>query len=150
MFFIGGGKRGLPWGTLRTHRDIASAKSEQSILDFCSRLHGTEYAPISQPLLQFLTVTRDRSKAFRHIEDYNFLYKLFADLITNQGIAFDRKWDWLNLPSNSNPNPLLPVATASLPLPPHHHRHIMNYDGINVNVSNLGMPLIHSVPTVKS
>ncbi|KAI8895234.1 kinase-like domain-containing protein [Globomyces pollinis-pini] len=99
MFFIAGGKKGLPWGALRTHKEIAAAKNDTIIHQFCSNLMGTEYEPLMETLSTFLYVTRDRTREFT-TEDYNALYQQFANVLAFCGHSFDNVFDWCELDSS--------------------------------------------------
>lgn len=120
MFFIGGGKKGLPWGMLRTHREIANAKSDSAISQFCDRLRGTEYAPIAVALNKYLALTRNRSRPFIAEQDYPVLLSYFEEVMKEQGFGNERDYDWLRLPTVPEPT-VLPVAplgnTAVAPKP---------------------------------
>eukprot|EP00842_Homolaphlyctis_polyrhiza_P000250 jgi/Hompol1/1225/HPOL_002671-RA len=93
MFFLCGGKRGLPWGGLRTHRDIAAAKSDQTLHAFCTGLLGTEYEPLAQPLYTYLFVTRDRMRSFE-MNDFDMLYRMFENILAHCGYVNDAYYDW--------------------------------------------------------
>nr|KAJ3417241.1 Casein kinase I isoform alpha-like [Polyrhizophydium stewartii] len=93
MFFVGGGKRGLPWGSMRTHRDIASAKNDDTIRSFCAALESTEFAPLAQPLLTYMFVTRDRIRKFVDA-DFEALFNMFHSVFTACGFVNDGMYDW--------------------------------------------------------
>ncbi|KAJ3118167.1 Casein kinase I isoform gamma-3 [Phlyctochytrium bullatum] len=97
MFFIGGGKKGLPWGHLRTHAEIARAKSDHSLNTFFSRLTTSSnpaHVILAEPLAALLTVARDRSRAFRQREDFERVLGMFEACLTRCGFANDREYDW--------------------------------------------------------
>lgn len=93
MFFIAGGKKGLPWGALRTHKDISAAKSDEAISQFCLDLIGTEYEPISNSLSNFLFTTRNRKRVFGWGDYYN-LYQDFENVLHSCRWTNDRCYDW--------------------------------------------------------
>ncbi|TPX44553.1 hypothetical protein SeLEV6574_g04434 [Synchytrium endobioticum] len=95
MFWIGKGKKGLPWGHLRSHRDIAAAKTDEAISSFCSNLVGTEYGPISSALEKYLFFTRDRNRNFEPNEDYDYLVGLLENVMVECGWKNDGRYDWL-------------------------------------------------------
>ena len=66
-----------------------------SIRDFCSRLKGTEYGPMAEPLYYYLYVTRDRTRSFLVEEDYRFLIGLFQKVMLDQGYTNDKMYDWV-------------------------------------------------------
>lgn len=94
MFFIAGGKKGLPWGGLRTHKDIAAAKNDNSIHEFCTSLNNTEYEPLAQTLATYLYVTRDRTRPFTTL-DYSNLYGEWENVLSYCGYANDKIYDWV-------------------------------------------------------
>jgi len=100
MFFIAGGKKGLPWGGLRTHKEIAAAKNDRAIHEFCSNLAGTEYEPIAQTLATFLYVTRDRSQPFTDM-DYGNLYGVWETALNCLGFENDKIYDWVEYEDSS-------------------------------------------------
>ncbi|EGF81001.1 hypothetical protein BATDEDRAFT_88070 [Batrachochytrium dendrobatidis JAM81] len=101
MFFIAGGKSKLPWGALRTHRDIANCKSDASIHAFCTGLLGTEYEPLAQPLATFLHVTRDRLRPFTMLE-FDNLHCMFKNMLAHYGLINDGCYDWCAAPLNAD------------------------------------------------
>ncbi|KAJ3319226.1 hypothetical protein HDV06_006605 [Boothiomyces sp. JEL0866] len=107
MYLIVGGKKGLPWGGLRTHKDIALAKNDNMINHFCASLIGTEYEPLIQPLASYLFVTRDRARPFTVIE-YDALYQQFLDILHFSGHTFDKVYDWCDVESSTR------VASSSV------------------------------------
>jgi hypothetical protein len=94
MFFLAGGKKGLPWGQLRTHADIAAAKNNQTIDDFCRQLYGTEYQPIAPALQNYLYVVRDKSRPFTW-ETFRVLYQEFENVLYSCGWSNDKCYDWV-------------------------------------------------------
>jgi hypothetical protein len=97
QFFIAGGKKGLPWGHLKTHKDIARAKNDISIRDFCYNLRGTEYEPITEALQMYLIITRNRSRPFDPVIDYQVLLGLFQTVMAQMGYTNDKIYDWVKL-----------------------------------------------------
>ena len=93
MFFLCGGKKGLPWGSLKTHREIAAAKNDQLITNFLNQYLSTEYGPLIPTLSQFLKVCRDRTRSFTWVDHHN-LYREFETLLHFCGWTFDRNYDW--------------------------------------------------------
>ena len=112
MFFLAGGKKGLPWGGLRTHKDIAAAKNDQTIHIFCSNLAGTEYEPLAQTLATYLFVTRDRTRPFTDM-DFNNLYSEWENVLHVCGWTNDRIYDWVE-PDNTNSSLTLLNSTEPL------------------------------------
>ena len=123
MFFVAGGKKGLPWGHLRTHEEISAAKNDDAIHDFCQNLKSkilhflsqshqiipflaTEYAPIADILKYYLFFIRNRQRQFAYDTDYFHLYNLFLAVLTGLGYENDRFYDWSFFPSP-------PVSTTS-------------------------------------
>ncbi|KAJ3269613.1 hypothetical protein HDV01_001174 [Terramyces sp. JEL0728] len=100
MYLIVGGKKGLPWGGLRTHKDIALAKNDNMINHFCASLIGTEYEPLIQPLASYLFVTRDRARPFTVIE-FDALYQQFYDTLHFSGYTYDKLFDWCDAESST-------------------------------------------------
>jgi hypothetical protein len=94
MFFLAGGKNGLPWGQLRSHAEIAAAKSDVSIGAFCQNLHGTEYEPISHALQNYLYLVRDKSRPFSW-DAFRVLYQEFEMVLYNCGWKNDHCYDWV-------------------------------------------------------
>ena len=92
---LAGGKKGLPWGALRTHKDIARAKNDLCIKDFCSRLKRTEYEPVADALEIFLFFTRSRVHPFHEYEDFSFLLGLFENVMQGMGYLNDGNYDWV-------------------------------------------------------
>ena len=101
MFLIGGGKKGLPWGSLRTHKDIASSKNDTLIYHFCQKLIGTEFEPLAQTLSSYLFLCRDRSKAFTNVE-YTHLFNEWNDVLQSCGWSNDKNYDWVEQDSAFN------------------------------------------------
>ena len=99
MFFICGGKKGLPWGTLRTHKEISCAKNDTSIHQFCSNLANTEYESLAQTLATFLFVSRDRTRAFG-TNEFNALYREWENVLHVSGHVYDNNYDWVDQESN--------------------------------------------------
>lgn len=95
MFFIAGGKKGLPWGHLKTHKDISRAKNDITIRDFCYKLKGTEYEPIIEALQMYLIITRNRSRPFDPKTDFQVLVSLFETVMSKMGYANDKMYDWV-------------------------------------------------------
>ncbi|KAH6572003.1 hypothetical protein BASA50_001570 [Batrachochytrium salamandrivorans] len=115
MFFLGGGKRGVPWGNLQTHRDLALAKNDTTIHAFCTSLLGTEYEPLAQPLATYLFVTRDRLRPFS-MADFDALYQMFENVLAYCGLINDGYYDWCFAPSHANDiarRHALPLSTLS-------------------------------------
>ncbi|TPX35692.1 hypothetical protein SmJEL517_g02010 [Synchytrium microbalum] len=95
MFWIASGKKGLPWGHLRSHRDIAAAKTDLAITTFCNSLAGTEYSPIGPTLEKYILFTRDRVRAFAPETDYDYLSGLLNGVLDLCGMKNDGLYDWL-------------------------------------------------------
>jgi hypothetical protein len=94
MFLIAGGKKALPWGSLRNHKDIAAAKSDENIIDFLDSLVATEYEPIIPTLSNFIFISRDRTRPFTWSE-HQMLYRSFESLLHYCGWVNDGCYDWL-------------------------------------------------------
>lgn len=94
MFLLVGGKKGLPWGGLRTHKDIAAMKSDNVLASFCQKLVDTEYEPIRHPLQNMLKITRDRSVPWSAAH-FTQLTRPFEDMLTVCGWVNDRCYDWV-------------------------------------------------------
>ena len=101
MFLISGGKKGLPWGGLRTHKEIAACKNDKEIHQFCQSLTQTEYAPLAQTLATFLFVTRDRSKGFTN-QEFQMVYQEWANVLAGYGTCHDKMYDWVDPPLDSS------------------------------------------------
>ena len=94
MFLICGGKKGLPWGSLRTHKEIANCKNEENIRSFCQKLIDTEFEPLADTLLNHNLICRDRSKPFTNTE-YKQLFKGWANVLQSCGLSNDKIYDWV-------------------------------------------------------
>jgi hypothetical protein len=99
---VAGGKKGLPWGGLRTHKDISRAKNDLTIRDFCKRLKGTQYEPLADALEIYLFFTRSRTHAFQEFEDFNFLLGLFENVMQGMGYTNDGNYDWVTVDSQKS------------------------------------------------
>ncbi|KAJ3109514.1 casein kinase I [Phlyctochytrium planicorne] len=96
MFFLGGGKKGLPWGHLRTHPDIARSKSDACLNAFFTVLSSHPiFHPMAHPLSVYLSLTRDRTRLFKPVEDYEFLLGLFEGCMRDVGVVDDGMYDWV-------------------------------------------------------
>jgi len=94
MYFLAGGKKGLPWGALRSHKEIVASKSDEALIDFCVRLKDTKYAPVSTNLLTYLLITRDRTRQLDPNDDFSFLYGLFSSVMELEGYVNDGQYDF--------------------------------------------------------
>jgi len=95
MFFIGGGKKGLPWGQLRSHRDIARAKSDAALDRFCSDLQHTEYRPISDALLKHMRICRERSQPCDDEEQLVIsLLNIWKEVISSLNMYESESYQW--------------------------------------------------------
>jgi hypothetical protein len=99
MFFIVGGKKGLPWGALRTHKDISKAKNDDEIHSFCYSLAATEYEALIPCLINYLTKTRNRSHPFTW-KDYYDLYHAFDQILQRFNWTNDKNYDWCDAESS--------------------------------------------------
>lgn len=81
MFFIAGGRQGLPWGQNNTHQSIAVKKGSDYIEAFCEALKSTEYAPLTCALQTYLALVRDRENAFEPLVLVPRLLSLFAQVL---------------------------------------------------------------------
>ncbi|OUM60853.1 hypothetical protein PIROE2DRAFT_13296 [Piromyces sp. E2] len=97
MYFLKGGKLGLPWGLFKTHSEIVAAKTDANIYNFFFELRGTEYEPICNLLYNFLTVSRKRDIPFDE-KDYNKLYDSIVKVFNDCGFVNDQCYDWNNIP----------------------------------------------------
>lgn len=123
MFLISGGKKGLPWGALRTHKEIASSKNDVTIQNYCNNLIGTEFEPLAQCLCNFLFACRDRSKPFTN-EEYNQLYSEWAAVLHSCGWINDKMYDWVEQDSSFNSS--LTLINSQSTSMYHHHHHLQN------------------------
>jgi hypothetical protein len=101
MFLISGGKKGLPWGTLRTHKEIASSKNDLTIHQYCQSLIGTEFEPLASTLANYIFLCRDRTRPFTPT-DYSVLYQNWASVLSSCGSTNDKMYDWVEQESFSN------------------------------------------------
>jgi hypothetical protein len=86
----------MPWGELKTHKDIANCKNIFTIKDFCDGLHNTEYSPIANVLLYFFGIVRDRNRCFT-IFDYEILISEFYQVLSALGTSNDKMYDWCDM-----------------------------------------------------
>lgn len=114
MFLIGGGKKGLPWGGLRTHKEIAAGKNDDTIHRFCASLVGSEFEPLAQTLATFLFVTRDRSCEFVSM-DYSNLYSDWEGVLAANGFVNDKCYDWVEQDCLNSSLTLMNSVTEPLP-----------------------------------
>lgn len=121
MFLISGGKKGLPWGALRTHKEIASSKNDTTIQNYCQALIGTELEPLAQCLSNYLFACRDRSKPFTNVE-YNRLYGEWASVLHSCGWSNDKMYDWVEQDSSFNSSLTL-INSQSTSMYQHHLHH---------------------------
>ncbi|KAI9193100.1 kinase-like domain-containing protein [Polychytrium aggregatum] len=113
MFFIAGGKRGLPWGHLRTHMEIAQGKSDSCLKEFIRALDTTEYSVLARCLEEHLALTRDRSRPFVPDAHYSILLGNWMNCLVRLGLTYDRKYDWLELSKKSHSDHGTGAATAT-------------------------------------
>ena len=92
MFLIAGGKKGLPWGHLRTHKDISALKNDNVINQYCSSLNETEYKPLARPLQTLLSTARNRALNFTMYE-FNHLVAKISQVLTDNDWTHDREYD---------------------------------------------------------
>jgi len=97
MYFLKGGKLGLPWGLFKTHSEIVAAKTDANIYNFFLELRGTEYEPICNLLYNFLTVSRKRDITFDE-KEYNKLNDSIIKVFNDCGFVNDQCYDWNNIP----------------------------------------------------
>jgi len=97
MYFLKGGKLGLPWGLFKTHSEIVAAKTDANIYNFFLELKCTEYEPICNLLYNFLTVSRKRDITFDE-KEYNKLYDSVVKVFNDCGFVNDQCYDWNNIP----------------------------------------------------
>lgn len=101
MFLISGGKKGLPWGTLRTHKEIAGSKNDVNIHQYCQSLIGTEFEPLAHALSDYLFHCRDRTRPFTSTE-YAALYQEWTAVLHSCGWTNDKMYDWVEQESLSH------------------------------------------------
>lgn len=95
MFLTVGGKAKMPWGAMKTHKEISAAKSSENITKFCNNLQITEYAPLAETLEIYLRITRDRSTGFNE-NTFKMLYLGWEKVLTDCGMKNDKNYDWLD------------------------------------------------------
>ncbi len=132
MYFIAGGKRGLPWGAKATHKEISSIKTEEVLCAFCRALKGGPYDALADFLYYYLVVVRDRSVAMTR-DRFHHLYHMLRGVMEAHGLEDDAAFDWMvqeeGLSAGSSSSvagvpPLLLGRAPDLgmgvaPLPPH-------------------------------
>jgi serine/threonine protein kinase len=96
MYFLKGGKLGLPWGLFKTHSEIVAAKTDSNIYNFFIELKGTEYEPICNLMYNFLAVSRKRDIPFDE-KDYDKLYDSILKVFNDCGFVNDQCYDWSNV-----------------------------------------------------
>lgn len=97
MFFIGGGKSGLPWGEHRTHLSISTSKLDKSMIpNFIQKLSQTEYSILASSLHEYLNLSRDRSFPFVPELHFQKFMNIWRNLLCSLGLVYDRKFDWVS------------------------------------------------------
>ena len=97
---LAGGKKGLPWGALRSHKDISACKDDTVIRKFCDQLQATEYQSLAFALEKLLSVSRNRNMEFNEYH-YFELYSSFSKILAEHGWTYDHVYDW-DLPAGTS------------------------------------------------
>lgn len=96
MYFMAKGKKGLPWGSFKSHKEISDLKTDEVIFQFCLSLKNTIYAPLSDSLYNFLALARNRASPLTQTE-YRTIHESFQAILIQYGWTHDKCYDWCAL-----------------------------------------------------
>ena len=83
----------MPWGALKTHKEICAYKSDAILTQYCTNLQHTEYHPLSYPIQLLLSMARDRTLHFSE-QDYFYIFGIFTNALHACGWTHDSLYDW--------------------------------------------------------